>query len=134
MNMLWKKLRSFSGSRLTLSQQHVVFENVKVYMLKSNQDLLFFIKQVSESTRFVKLKRSQKLSSLFLSELELLISVLKSPLTIRFSYLHKALLITSFISSKNVLIFRVDGGLTNSISPPPWLCLYLLALTLHPLS
>ena len=84
--MLWKKLRSFSGSRLTLSQQHVVFENVKVYMLKSNQDLLFFIKQVSESTRFVKLKRSQKLSSLFLSELELLISVLKSPLTIRFSY------------------------------------------------
>ena len=67
--------------------------------------------QVSERTRFAKFRRSQKLSSLSLSELEFLVSMLKSPTTIRFSYLHKALLITSFISSKNVLIFPVDGDL-----------------------
>ena len=72
---------------------------------------MFFIKQVSEWTRFVKLKRWQKFPSLSLSELELLISMLKLPVTIRFSYLHKALLITSFISSKNVLMFPVDGDL-----------------------
>ena len=112
MNMLLKMSISFYGRRLTLSQQHVFFENVKVYLLKSNQlNFLFFVKQVSVGTRFVKLKRSQKFSSLSLSELELLVSMLKPPITIRFSYLHKALLITSLISSKNFLIFSADGGL-----------------------
>ena len=112
MNMLLKMSRSFYGRRLTLSQQHAFFENVKVYLLKSNQlNFLFFVKQVSVGTRFVKLKRSQKVSSLSLSELELLVSMLKPPITIRFSYLHKALLITSLISSKNFLIFSADGGL-----------------------
>ena len=82
-----------------------------IYLNKSIIDLLFFTKQVSEWTRFVKLKRSQKFSSLSLSELELLISMLKSPITIRLSYLNKALLITSFISLKNVSIFPVDRGL-----------------------
>ena len=112
MNMLLKMSRSFYGRRLTLSQQHAFFENVKVYLLKSNQlNFLFFVKQVSVGTRFVKLKRSQKVSSLSLSELELLVSMLKPPITIKFSYLHKALLITSLISSKNFLIFSADGGL-----------------------
>ena len=110
--MLLKMSRSFYGRRLTLSQQHAFFENVKVYLLKSNQlNFLFFVKQVSVGTRFVKLKRSQKVSSLSLSELELLVSMLKPPITIKFSYLHKALLITSLISSKNFLIFSADGGL-----------------------
>ena len=110
--MLLKMSRSFYGKRLTLSQQHAFFENVKVYLLKSNQlNFLFFVKQVSVGTRFVKLKRSQKFSSLSLSELELLVSMLKPPITIRFSYLHKALLITSLISSKNFLIFSADEGL-----------------------
>ena len=109
--MLLKMSRSFYVCRLTLSQQHVFFENLTVYLIKSIIELLFLIKQVSEWTRFIKLKRSQKFSSLSLSELELLISMLKSPITIRFSYLHKALLISSFISSKNLLIFSVDGGL-----------------------
>ena len=99
--------RLFYGSRLILSkQQQGLFVKIK-----SDVGLLFFIKQFSEWTRFVKLKRSKKFSSLFLSEFELSISMLKSLITIRFSYLHKDLLITSFISSKNVLIFPVDGGL-----------------------
>ena len=118
MNMLLKMSRSFYGRRLTLSQQHVFFVNVKVYLLKSNQlNFLFFVKQVSVGTRFVKLKRSQKFSSLSLSELELLVSMLKPPITIRFSYLHKALLITSLISSKNFLIFRRWGPIYTKTDP-----------------
>ena len=79
------------------------FGNAKVY--------LFLMKQVSEWTRFVQLDILQKFCILFLSDLELLISMLKSPITIRFLHLHKALLITALISSKNVQIFPVDGGL-----------------------
>ena len=89
----------------------LIFGVLQYVKIKSIIDLLFFIKQVSEWTRFAKLKRSQIFSRLSLSELEILISILKSPITIRFSYLHKALLITLFISSKNILIFLVDGGL-----------------------
>ena len=72
--MLWKKSRSFYGSRLTPSQQHAFYGNAKIYLLKSNQsdiDLLFFMKQISEWTRFIKLKKSQNCSSLFLSQLQL---------------------------------------------------------------
>ena len=108
-----KKSTSFYGSCLTLSQQHAFFRKCRGFFvkIKSIIDLLFFIKQVFEWTRFAKLKRSQKFSSLSLSELELLTSMLKLPIVIRFPYLHKPLLITSFFSSMNVLIFTVDGGL-----------------------
>ena len=131
---------------------------------------MFLIKQISEWTRFVKLKISQTFYSFILSELKLLISMLKSPISIRFSYFHKTLQITSFMYSKNVLKFAADGGLyilkethfffeilnsekihslqlgfyslthlqikpclTNSIRPPPCLCLSLLVLNSYPL-
>ena len=53
--------------RLTLLQQHLFFWKFKSLFvkIKSVIDLLFFIKQTSQWTRFFKLRRSQKLSRLY---------------------------------------------------------------------
>ena len=81
------------------------------------------MKQIGDWSRSVTFKRLQKFSGLSLSELEFLISMsipniffyisiyLTSKITIKVSYLHKALLIISLISPKDILIFPANGGL-----------------------
>ena len=138
--------------------------------IKSTIDLLFFIKQVSEWTRFAKLKRLQKFSSLPLSELELLISTLKTPINQVFIFtqsftnyfihffkerlniyrwlrpiytktdplfLWNCKLRTDKLTINKFIFFNLlqtTPCLTNSISPPPCLCLSLLALTSYHIS
>ena len=129
----------FNYSRLTPSKQNAFFGIVKVYLLKSNQ-LLTYLCQNQIFNIYVEISHN---CQVFIFT--------------------QTLLITSFISSKNDLIFPVDEGLciskqihfffqivnseqihplqlgsyfftllrikpflTNSISPPPCLCLSLM--------
>ena len=128
--------------------------------IKSFIHLLFFIKQVSEWTRFVKFQRSQKFSSLFLSELELF--VFTQSFTNYFIYFFNEYFnitrwwrpiftktdplflwnckhyttLTDALTTIRCIIFsllQIKSCLTNSLSPVPCLCLSLLVLTLYPL-
>ena len=60
--------------------------------------------------KFFKLKTSQSFSSLSAPMYLHLLSILKSPFRIMFSYFSKALLKTVLISSKNVVNLEYSGG------------------------
>ena len=94
MNMLWKKSRSFYGNRLTLSQQHAFFENVRFtsfmtvqwwcianqwtgfYMIVTSfiKELMVYFPIISQPPKYVK---SANFISVFLIK-SLMISTIKS--------------------------------------------------------
>ena len=74
-------------------------------------NLWFFVKQVSDFIKFLRLNRSQNSSSLLYPKPLLFTSILKSPMVKRFSYFSIALLRDIFSSSKNIVRLLDSGGL-----------------------